>query len=375
MRRDFGPHLFGLLAAACLGCSEYQAFDSTAYVRQQYAERLQESAVDIAPSSLEVPFELSPEIEAMVETTLHPRRKEEDQVTEMVDFIFRDLDLQYSLTPTRNAVDTFHHRRGNCLSFVNLFVGIGRRQRLNPFYVEVRDLQRWRQREGSVVSQGHIVAGMYVDGDLRTFDFLPYRPKSYKNFRIIDDLQAAAHYYNNLGAEALLDGDAESAEDFLRAANALAPDFEKAINNLGVFMFRDGRVEEAIDIYQRGLELDPENVALLTNLASAYQRRGRAQEAAELFERLGVLRDTSPYFFVYRGELALGQGDTTAALEFMREGLKRDSEIPEVHIGLIKVYMALGDLDKARHHLGRALKLDATHDEARRFATLLEGAR
>ena len=55
-----------------------------------------------------------------------------------------------------------------------------------------------------VVSQGHIVAGMYLDGVLRTFDFLPYRQKAYKDFKPIDDLTAAAHYYNNLGAEALL---------------------------------------------------------------------------------------------------------------------------------------------------------------------------
>ncbi|MEE8524375.1 MAG: tetratricopeptide repeat protein [Thermoanaerobaculia bacterium] len=371
MRRLPSPLLLATLVLAA-GCSEYQAFDSTAFVREQYAERLRASATDIDAGSLEVPFELDQAIVELVAAKLHPRRNEEDQVTELIDFIFRDLDLQYSLTPTRNAIDTYHHRRGNCLSFVNLFVGIGRRQRLNPFYVEVRDLQRWRHREGTVVSQGHIVAGMYVDGDLRTFDFLPYRPKSYKNFRIIDDLQAASHYYNNLGAEALLEGDDERAESLLRAANALAPDFEKAINNLGVFMFRDGRVDEAIEVYRRGLELDPDNVALLTNLASAYQRRGESQQAAELFERLGELRGTSPYFFVYRGELALSQGDAGAALRFMRQALKRDSEIPEVHIGLAKVYMSLGELDKARHHLGRALKLDATHDEARRYAALLE---
>ena len=372
MRRHLS---FLLPLLGCLGCAEYQAFDSSAFVRDKYAERLALAGTQIPPESLEVPFELDQQIEELAAEKLHPRRKEEDQVTELVELIFRELDLQYSLLPTRNAVDTFHHREGNCLSFVNLFVGLGRHQRLNPFYVEVRDHQKWRQRQGTVVSQGHIVAGMYVDGDLRTFDFLPYRPKSYRDFEIIDDLQAAAHYYNNLGAEALLDGDTAGAEQHLRAAHALAPDFDKAINNLGVFLFRSDRVDDAIALYRRGLELDPENVALLTNLASAYQRRGQSEEAAELFERLGELRDTSPYFFVYRGELALHQGDTQAALEFMREALKRDSELPEVHVGLVKVFMAIGDLERAQHHVGRALKLDATHDEARHFAAMLERSR
>ena len=55
----------------------------------------------------------------------------------------------------------------------------------------------------------------------------------------------------------------------------------------------------------------------------------------------------------------------------MRQALRRESELPEVHVGLAKVFLAAGDLESARHHIDRALKLDATHTEARRFAALL----
>ena len=37
----------------------------------------------------------------------------------------------------------------------------------------------------------------------------------------------------------------------------------------------------------------------------------------------------------------------------------------------MKVYLALGDMDKARHHLERALKLDATNQDALAYARLL----
>ena len=43
----------------------------------------------------------------------------------------------------------------------------------------------------------------------------------------------------------------------------------------------------------------------------------------------------------------------------------------EVHVGFVKVYVALGDLEKARHHLERALKLDATNPEAQELAQML----
>ena len=43
------------------------------------------------------------------------------RVNQVNDFIFDGLQLQYLLAPTRNAVETYRTRAGNCLSFVNLF--------------------------------------------------------------------------------------------------------------------------------------------------------------------------------------------------------------------------------------------------------------
>jgi len=358
-------------AGVALGaCAAYQPFDSGGDLRQRMSERLGEERAE----TVAVPFALDPALVEDVERRLARRGTELRRVTEVVDFIFDRLDLQYSLLPTRNAVETYRAREGNCLSFVNLFIGLARHQELAPFYVEVTDHQRWNYREGMVVSQGHIVAGMYVQGELQTYDFLPYRPKSYKAFHPIDDLTAAAHYYNNLGAEALMAGDFERAEAMVQLATDLAPGFVKGINNLGVLLVRRGRLAEAEAVYRRGLELDPEDVALLTNLAGLEQRLGQREAAAATLARIEGKNNTNPFFFVARGEMALAAGDTRQALQQMAEALRRDSEVPEVHLGLVKVYMAMGDVDRARHHLARAVKLDATNGEARRLATLLGAA-
>ena len=58
----------------------------------------------------------------------------------------------------------------------------------------------------------------------------------------------------------------------------------------------------------------------------------------------------------------------------MRKALRTDSEVPEVHLGLVKVFLAVGDMQRARHHLQRALRLDATNAEARKYAAMLQGA-
>ncbi len=362
--------LAGLCLAGCV--SKYEPFDSVEYLREQYAEK---TALE-SPDEIQVPFELDERIRAEIEASFKPAIREEYRLEQVTDFIFRKLGLQYSLTPTRNAVDTYRFREGNCLSFVNLFIGVARHNRLNPFYVEVTDHQRWRHAQGMVLSQGHIVAGLYVNGELRTVDFLPYQPKSYRDFKPIDDITAAAHHYNNLAAEALLQGDdLERAQHFLALATELVPTFEKALNNLGVVRARLGDHEGALAAYRKGLASDPENVPILTNLARLYQEMGELEKAAEALSLLDGAQTTNPFYFVYRGELALTQGDHRQALEFMRRALRLDTEVPEVHVGLAEVYLALGEVDKVDHHLERALKLDATHREARELAKLVAGRR
>lgn len=370
MKARSGLRTLTLLALylAVVGCSAYEPINPQELLFDDLAERVgTERAGDVV-----VPFEIDDEIRAVLHGRAMPIGSENARTSAILDFVFESLDLQYSLSPTRDAIGTFRARSGNCLSFVNLFVGMAREVRLNPFYVEVTDFQRWKYRDGVVVSQGHIVAGMSVDGNLSTFDFLPYQAKAYRDFEPIDDLTAIAHYYNNIGAEALLDGDLEKAEEALTLAVDLDPDFNKALNNLGVFYLRSDRTDAAVRLFRQALERDPADVALMTNLARALQTKGRAQEASELLAQLDEVSQTSPFYFVYRGEMALGEGDTTKALEFMREALRRDSEVPEVHVGLVKVYLALGEMSKARHHLERALRLDATNQEARRFAVMLQ---
>jgi tetratricopeptide (TPR) repeat protein len=352
---------------ALSSCAPYQSFDSVTHLRAEYAKRIGAEAAQ----AVIVPFEIDEAMRKRLKEQLPPLPSERREINQLLDYIFSDLNLRYSLTPTRDAMGAFRSREGNCLSFVNLFVGLARHQKLDPFYVEVVDYQRWNRREGMVVSQGHIVAGMYLEGELKTYDFLPFRPKAYRNFKPIDDLTAAAHFYNNLGAESLIAGDAESAERLLQIANDVAPNFEKAINNLGVVNARRGNFERALELYRRGLEISPDDSLILTNLARAYQGLGRLEEAREILTKVESINTTNPFFFIYESDVALARGDTERALEYLTRALRQDSEVPEVHLGFVKFYLAVGEVEKARHHLERALKLDSTNPDALAYAKLL----
>ncbi len=360
----------GILLAlpALAACAGYVPFDGRQALAPEFERRLGPEW----QQEIVVPFAVDDELRLAVDGRVSPAGSETSRRNAVMDFIFGWVDLEYALTPTRTAAQTYTSARGNCLSFVNLFVAVGRERRLNPFFVEVRDYQRWNYQDGVVVSRGHIVAGMYVDGEMATYDFLPYRPKSYRDFRPITDLAATGHYYNNLGAEALMDGDLDAAERWLDIATRLTPDFDKAINNYGIVLLRRDRLDDAVRAYEQGLELHPANVPLLTNLVRAYQLQGRNDRAGELLDVLEGLNRASPFFYVYRGDAALAAGDSATALDYMRRALRADSEIPEVHVGLARVYLATGRLSEAKHHVERALRLDATHAEARKYAALIE---
>lgn len=360
----------GLVLYLVSCASQTTKFDSAAHTMTQAETRLSPEQAE----RFEVPYRLSPEILAKLETQAKPAVRETIRTQQVLDFIFDDLGLRYSLRPTRNAADTFATAEGNCLSFVNLFVGVGRYYRMNPFYVEVRDHQRWRHAEGMVLSQGHMVAGMHVNGELRTFDFLPYRAKSYRNFAPIDDLTAAAHFYNNLAAEAMIGGNLDQALELADMSVSLAPKFEKAINNRGVILARRGDLEGALATYQAGLEITPQDVALRSNLARLYQQMGREDEAFEILAGIEELKTTNPFFYLFQAERSRFDGDLDRALKYLRQALRVDSEVPEVHVGLANYFLDVGDLDKARHHVDRALRLDATHREARRLAEALDQA-
>ena len=362
-------HLVVLLVIGSLvaGCSGIQSFDADEHFEQEVAAKLDPEQV----AGLAIPYRISPEIEAHIQGRVNPVASQKKQVDQILDIIFGQVGLQYSLQPTRDAIGTWGAREGNCLSFVHLFVGIARAKRLNPSYVEVEDYHRWSYEAGTVISRGHIVAGLYVDGNLATYDFLPYRAKAYKAFKPIDDMTAIAHHYNNLGAESLLAGDLAYAQEYLELAHRLDSEFVKATNNLGVLYLRQHRLEEARDLFEAGRLIEAEDVPILNNLARTYQRLGNKDKVGEILAVLEEVDDANPFFYLYKGNLALHQGDYKAALAHMRRALRLDSEIPELHVGLAKLFLAQGNLERAEHHVERALKLDATHVEARKYAALI----
>src|SRR5215471_1817156 len=143
------------------------------------------------------------------------------QVDQLLDAMKRRglFSLDYTDVTTHTVSETFHERRGNCMSFTMLFVELARSLGLRARFQLVDVPPRWNHDKDLVVIANHVnalVESRFQNDlvvDFNTTDFRGKYP-----MHVIDDDYAAALYYTNLGAEALLKHDYASSFALLREA-------------------------------------------------------------------------------------------------------------------------------------------------------------
>jgi len=199
---------------------------------------------------------------------------------------------------TSTAAEVFAERRANCVGYANLFVGLARELGVAAYFVLVDGLPGGGvppADESLAVHEGHLAAAWGPAGDRRIFDLAGETPGARLQVRPITDLAAIAVFYSNRGVEALLDGRAGDAVDWLRAASELEPSaLPSTWINLGVALRRTGDLEAANEAYDRALELDPAGAAAYRNLAALLVLRGRGREAAELLFTAAAIAGSDP---------------------------------------------------------------------------------
>jgi tetratricopeptide (TPR) repeat protein len=311
-------------------------------------------------SAQPLPYEANQQIEDLAQEISRQWHEPVRRIEEIVQRIFwkgeGGLGFQYRSHPTLTAAEAFDQRQGNCLSLVNLFVALGRSVGMRVFFVEVEDFETFYRYEGTIVRSTHVVGGVVIRGELRTVDFLPERDKRYRRLRIISDQRALAHYYNGVGAEAMLDGDLERAGGLFRMAVDTDPEFAGGWNNYAILTRRKGRLDDAIELLERALRIDSHFLPAMENLSSYYRMHGRPDEAARLEQRALDERTRNPYYLTHQALSRLGKGDLDEAEKLLRRARRLDRAVPDVHLMLGRIELARGNEEKAETHFAKARK-------------------
>lgn len=277
--------------------------------------------------------------------------------------------FEYERTATFSAAETFDARRGNCVSFTNLFIALGRAVgiRLQAALVAARGES---EKKGDlIVSYNHMVAVHPIAGgtSARMYDF--YRTGEEPGGRLIllADLSVAAIRASNLGIAHLGRGEHAEALRDLEIAVKLEPGLGSLHANLGLARWRAGDVPGAFAALRQGLEVDPSSPPLHQNLAALYVETGRPAEARAALAALDVSR-ASPYALLVRGDLDLVSGDAAKAIASYRKAASLDPKLAEPWIAIARAELARGRPDASRKAAKKALARDPANEDARRLA-------
>ena len=222
----------------------------------------------------------------------------------------------------------------------------------------------WDRRGEVIVRNQHMIVEVEIENGHKVVDFLPEAEKRYRVVRRISDERALAHYYNNLGVEALAANDPQRALRFFDLTLAADESFGYGWTNAGVAHRRAGDFEAAEDSHLKALEIDKNESAALTNLASLYVSWGLTEQAAPLLRRVGDDLKRNPFHHFKQGAASVRNEDWAASISSFKEAVRRMPDEPEFHAALAEALAGSGNLEKARESLAKALAL-ATDDETR----------
>jgi len=161
-------------------------------------------------------------------------------------------------------------------------------------------------------------------------------------------------------------GDFAGAEKTYRDMLEVAPDNLSLLSNLGVVLFREGKLKLAEETFEKVLAQAPENELALCTVGIVHYDAGRYDRAEEALRKATALNLRDPTAHNYLGLTLHQQGKRDEAVKELEAAVALDDKYGDAHFHLAVVLATtkLVDLEKARQHYDRAVKLGAERDLA-----------
>jgi tetratricopeptide (TPR) repeat protein len=302
---------------------------------------LRDQLAEVVPSEeVVIPFELSSEHAQKARALTAFATGAFEKVDLLLDAMVnpRGFGLRYLEGLPGTAEDAFRNGGGDCLALASVFIGLARAAGLQASYMDAS----FRMQETEVLSEqttvkvGHITAFVQMGTDRMGLDFAKLGRIYY--YAPMDDVEAVAHFYNNLGYILLeRGGDGGTPDGWARAAHQFTlatlvkPRFARAWNNLGVAEARLGHTEEARRAYQRAIGVEPEFSSPRLNLGALLLEEGALGPAQEQLEAAARLDPSAANVQYELGLVRLRRGDRTGAARALEKAISLRGSFPAAH--------------------------------------------
>ena len=278
---------------------------------------------------------LDDEMRAFFSARVNPYASEHPRLDQIVDAIADadGLHFAYVASITGSARETFHQRRGNCLSFALLMVAVARSYGLTAKFCEVRNYPRW-DRFGAIVAEiWHLNVRVWADGAEYELDPAPAseRRAAAGAAHPISDARAFANFYNNLGVFRLSEGGAGEAQILFDRALAADPTAAFVWTNKGTALRMAGDLAGAESCLKRALHENPADLSALSCLAFVYDQTGRGKLGAKLERKVARHRLKNPYYLCLLARAEAGRGELRAADRHLHRAIAIKADEPEFY--------------------------------------------
>lgn len=267
------------------------------------------------------------------------------------------LDFTYDPQVTLTAREAFRVRRGNCLTFSNMFVAMAREAGLNAWYREVEIAPEWSSVDDTLLVSMHVNAAVYDRNTEYVVDVSRRRERIGERSRRLGDDEATAQFYNNLGANALVAEDLAMAYAYFRKALDARPNLAYVWSNMGVVLRRNGQTDDAMLAYQTALQYDPGQTVAINNLYTIYEEDGDVEAAARLVSRVERNRRRNPYYLHYLAEAANEEQLWDEGMENAEKAIRLEPNDYRFYYTLAQAQFHAGETRLAQFNLSRARRL------------------
>ena len=298
----------------------------------------------------------SPEMKAFIDEHVDREGNQNQRLAQLVVAVISGdrFKLAYD-DSTRTAQETFDSRRGNCVSFTNMFIAMARDIGLDALYQEVEIPPDWSMTGQTYLLSEHINVLVKIKNALpRVVDFNVYEFHSKNESREISDERARAHYFNNIGVELMLRDDTRLAFANLQQSLREDRNFASAWVNLGILHRREGYPGYAEVAYQQALTLDRGNQMAMSNLANLYLEEGREDEAQQYLRRVQSHRLKNPFYRYQLANQAFSEGNYDTAIKNLKVAIRQREDEDRFYYLLSLSYLMNGDRDQARRWMKKA---------------------
>lgn len=267
------------------------------------------------------------------------------------------LDFEYDPQVTLTASEAFRTRQGNCLTFSNMFIAMARDAGLDAWYREVEIAPQWSSIDDTLLVSMHVNAATAERGKQYVVDVSRRRPREGETVRRLSDRDAEAHFYNNLGADALVANDLPMAYAYFR--KALQTNNQKPFiwANLGVVYRRNEQTADAMLAYQTALQIEDDHAVAMNNLYTLYEQDGHIEKAQALQGRVERNRRRNPYYLHYLAQVAIEEKNWDEAAEYASRAIRLQKGEYRFHYTLAQSLFQAGRVTRAKSSLTTAKSL------------------